>query len=68
MRLHRPKLHINPEHLKAHKLHILRFHAVLYTVYLSMGALEHIGLNIVCATYTLLGGVTIICHIVVEEI
>ena len=67
MRL-RPKLHLDPKLLKDHKVHILRFHAVLYTVYLSMGAIEHLGLNIICCTYSLLGVVTIVCHVVVEEI
>lgn len=67
MRL-RPKLSIDPKLLKNHKIHILRFHAILYTLYLGMGAIEHLGLNIICGTYALLGGVTIVCHVVVEEL
>lgn len=68
MRLNPKRLRLNPEHIKSHKLHIMRFHAALYTVYLGLGFLEHFGLNIVCCTYGLLGGCTIVCHIVVEEI
>ena len=54
--------------LKKNKINVLRFHILLYVFYLGNGVIEHIGWNLMCGLYGSLLGVTVVCHVVCEEI
>lgn len=68
MRLQNLKHAVSAEDLKAHKKDIMRFHTLLYEAYLISGVIEHFGLNLMCGIYGGLTGLTVVVHMVCEEL